>query len=46
MFISLPTHTNNLLDLDSLSNSLIRELKIRFVGLVLKKLFIHDKFQL
>ena len=30
-----PTHTNNLLDLDFLSNSLIRELKIRFVGLVL-----------
>ena len=27
-------------------NSLTRELKIRFVGLVLYKLFTHDKFHL
>ena len=27
-------------------NSLARELKIRFVGLVLRKLLIHDTFQL
>ena len=36
----------NIQNLDSLSNSLTREHKIRFVGLVIWKLFAHGKFQL